>query len=377
MLFFHLFSTSNSEPLIVDPHGHIDDNDRATIRTRFEQARGATGEGGPPMYIVSPYDRQGTNDSLDTSTSRAENDNSNDSTSRQQAINSSTVMNSMAWTPGFTSTLPEWVVLTRAVALAKKTRAFLTQKRLEFNSDGWSAAFQETSTSFKAYSALLRVEPELAVDEKSSSTGTDLNPSVVNGEHDGLLESAFTCSMRLRYVGPKSLRVKLYKNMRDISGSEQQQTVLHDWRPVDALVNALRDNFGHHALFFYNDLCPDVIAVLWRPKVFVPKPFSVMGSEFAQPCVASGWKPDTMVMVNGRDVLREMSQFYNSIVTKVKLFQPIELPEQAKYLGSNGASDRKRKTAPANWEDVEGERDNDSDMDDDDSDNNKAKIVDK
>jgi hypothetical protein len=326
------------EPLIVDPHGHIDDNDRAAIITRFEQARGATGEGGPPMYIVSPYDRQGTDDALDT-TATTEGENGAPKLT-------SSVMESMAWSPGFTSVLPEWVVLTRSVALAKKTRAFLSHKRIAFESEGWSAAFQDSATSFKAYSSLLRVEPELAVDAKSSSTGGHLSPVSTSG----VLESAFTQSMRSRYLGPKSLRLKLYKNMRD--SELEHQALLHDWRPVDALVDTLRNNFGSLALFFYNDLCSDVIAVLWRPNVFASKSFSVMGSEYAQPRLEGNWKVDTMVMVNGNDVLREMSQYYNGLVTKVKTFQPLSGPEQLVSTKKDTPGAGKRK-AVSNWEEEE------------------------
>ena len=50
--------------MIVDPHGHIDDEDRRAITMGFEQARGTSKEGGPPMYVVSPNDRGGVDDSL-------------------------------------------------------------------------------------------------------------------------------------------------------------------------------------------------------------------------------------------------------------------------------------------------------------------------
>lgn len=333
----------------MDPHGHIEDSDRSAILSRFEQARGPTGDGGPPMYIISPYDRQGLSDSLDTSVEDTDN-------SPNQQFRSS-VIQSMAWTPGFTSKIPEWVVLTRVVALAKKARTFLMQKRTSFDSDGWSAAFQETSTSFKAYSALLRISPEFLFDDKSSSTGDDLSPCQIP---NGTVMSAFSQSMRGRYLGPKPLRLKMYKNMRDLHS--QNHAVLHDWRPVDEVVQMLRRKFDHLALFFYNALCPDVIAVLFRPNIFVSKPFSVMSSEYAQPCLANNWNMDTMVMLNGNDFLREMSQYYSDVVSKVKVLQTLPAPEKAK-----SAFRRKRGKETSDWVDDEIEVDKDDDEEEDSS----------
>ena len=46
-----------SEPLIVDPRGHIDSVEYDDIRVEFESARGPKGDAGDPMYIVAPYDK--------------------------------------------------------------------------------------------------------------------------------------------------------------------------------------------------------------------------------------------------------------------------------------------------------------------------------
>lgn len=295
LLKCHLLSTFVREPLIVDPHGHIDDEDRSAITSRFEQARGPKLQGGAPMYIVSPNDRGGIGDNLDTV----------DPMPTEDAGKVPEI-----WAPGFSQTTPEWVVLTRTIALAGKSRAFLVSKLTNFTGQGgWSAAFQETSTSFQAYNALLRVNAELIVDTASSSTGTDLSSSAE--------ATAYTGSIRELHLGPKKLRLKNYRNMQD----DEMQQVCHGWRPVDALVELLRQRFGSLALFFYNRLCPDVVAVLWRPSVVSNQPFSVMGSEHVQPCMEENWKADTMVALNVRDVLREMSQYWEGIVVKTKVFQ--------------------------------------------------------
>ena len=310
--------------MIVDPHGHIDDDDRNDINARFEQARGPKHDGGPPMYIISPNNRQGMDDITDTKYQR------------DKTANSKSTLAS-AWTPSFTTEVPEWVILSRVVALARKSRSFLVSKAISFESTGWSAAFHETTNSFKAYSALLRIDTDFAVDEPSSSTGSDLGPVVVAASENSYLqlESAYTISMRERYLGPKALRHKLYRNMRN--DTEKEQQVLHDWRPVDALVERLRRDYGSLALFFYNHLAPDVVAILWRPHVSSTHPFSVMASEYTQPSVSMGWKADTMMLTNVDDVIREMSSHcLDGIVTKVKVFQS-PTPEPGTSLPSSSS----------------------------------------
>jgi len=63
--------------------------------------------------------------------------------------------------------------------------------------------------------------------------------------------------------------------------------------------------FGHLAIFFYNDLTPNVIAVLWRPSAFSACAFSAMTSEFKRP-IDVDWQNDSMVVTNVDDVLREI-----------------------------------------------------------------------
>jgi Nrap protein domain 6 len=298
--------------MIVDPHGHIDGEDRSAIFTRFEQVRGPNHDDGTPLYIISPSDRQGIDDALSFADDKA---------SGNSASKAAT-----SWNPSFTANTPEWVVLTRTISLARKTRAFLNSKLTRFDATGWSAAFHETSTSFKAYSALLRVNTDLVVDAASCSTGTDL--SVHMGS--ALPETSYTKSMIERFLGPQKLRLKLYRNMRD----DEAGQVLYNFTPVIALVETLRQRYGSLGLFFFNCLCPEVIAILWRPHVFDAGPFSAMASEFCQPCLLGGWKSDTMVVYNANDILREMSQHFEGVVTKVKIFQGALSPAPKKVESS-------------------------------------------
>ena len=92
-----------------------------------------------------------------------------------------------------------------------------------------------------------------------------------------------------------------------------------DGRRLRNFVQSLRDKFGSLALFFYNDLAPEVIGVLWRPTSFVPQPLSVMHSEYVRPVEEADWKSDSLVVHNTNDILREMSQYTESMVVNVKV----------------------------------------------------------
>ena len=85
------------------------------------------------------------------------------------------------------------------------------------------------------------------------------------------------------------------------------------------MVNELRKKFVHYALFFYNSLTPEVIAVLWRPTRFVGQPFSIMNSEFARPVDDEKWKSDSMVLDNMKDLMREMTTYTTDMIVSVKV----------------------------------------------------------
>jgi len=283
------------EPLIVDPRGHIDIVDYDDIRVQFETARGKKGDSGHPMYIVAPYDKL----ELD----------------EDDPMNRNTVKTSTqsSWQPNTVS--PEWVCLTRSVALAKRSYTFMMKKVMSFaKSNDWSTIFQESPSSFQSYSVLLRVNSDFVVDTEASSTGNDLNPS---SDKAGTSESSYTRSMKARIKGPKGLRRKVYKN---IQNSSSDSTILH-WQPVHSVISSLREKFGAYALFFYNDLAPEVIGLVWRPETFATLSFSAMTSEYARPLDSDekSWKNDSLVIRNATDLLREMSEYYQYIITTVKV----------------------------------------------------------
>jgi hypothetical protein len=166
------------------------------------------------------------------------------------------------------------------------------------------------------------VDPDFVIDPHSSSTcaSADGNNFLDMVEGEG---SAYTRSMMARLAGPKPLRRKLYRNLRG-TGDKSNDVLLH-WDPIETLVAALREKFGHLAVFFYNTLSPEVIAVRWRPNSFTPIPFSIMTSEYVQPGPGGGgsddWNLDSLVTRNSNDILRDMSQYYEDIVTTIKVFE--------------------------------------------------------
>ncbi|EEC42738.1 predicted protein [Phaeodactylum tricornutum CCAP 1055/1] len=260
--FFHLLATHNwaKEPLVVDPHCSLTEEDYSQLLAHFDGVRGIDLQDGPPMYIVTPYDQ--VNKDLEDA---------------HEVSITNLPTKSLSWTPAFTSTNPEWVVLSRLSMLASRTYSFLQKSLVDFQRNNWSAAFQVTAASFHAYSAVLRIGPDFVVDSEASSTGGSLS---VRPNKNGAYESSYTRSMQNRSEGPKLLRRKLYRNLVD--SIESHEEVILEWRPVDALIDRLRSRLGSWAVFFYNDLCPEVIGVLWRP-LFEPRSFSALASEYARP----------------------------------------------------------------------------------------------
>lgn len=286
-----------SEPLVVNPRKHIDDADIDEIYNQFEKARAETNQSSPPMFIVAPYDKKEVEE---------------DDPMVQNAVD---ISKECSWWPSTAS--PEWVVVSRTVALAKRSYQFMVKRLVDFDdSSDWSAIFQESTTSFHSYSVLLRISPDLVIDHEASSTGVDLSPLL---NEQGMLETSYTRSMKVRIQGPKALRRKVYRNLQNDS-NEASNTLLLSWQPIESVLSSLRQKFGSHTLFFYNELAPEVIGLVWRPDTFKPIPFSAMTAEYAMPeCDdSSEWKNDTLVVRNSQDLLREMSEYYQDVITTAK-----------------------------------------------------------
>jgi hypothetical protein len=308
---YHWLLLCNREPLIVDPRGHIDNDQYDAINSQFQTVRGNKMNGGLPMHIIAPYDKSNVDD-------------------EETEFDETTKDAKGLWRPSVDS--PEWVVVTRAVALAQRSYDFMNNCLQGFCESDWFAIFHESAAEFKSYSVLFRVSPDFVPDITSSATGSNLG---ILPSDDGFSESAYTRSMEARYVGPKPLRRKLYRNLRG-NGSD---AVLSMWRPVSEVVESLRERFGDKALFFYNEISPEVIGLLWRPQTFKAMSFSVMTSDYARPIGDGDWKNDSLVVRNERDLVREMSQYYLDVVTTVKIFDDHTSPKKKRKISHREGSD--------------------------------------
>ena len=329
MGFLRLLGTHDwaRRPLVVDPQNHISTDELIGISSVFDKARGKEYKNGPPMFIISPYDRSGAEDD-----------------------------SSAEWSVSCTSSLPEKMVLARAGALARRTFSFLQKAMMSFQSGSWASAFLETTSSFRSYSALMRVDRDLVADSHSSST-TD---SLARTHSDsGTVESAYTRSMLDRYQGPKELRKTIYRNLSATDGKDSTSVLLH-WNPAQELTASLRQKAGSRCIFFVNDLSPEVICCLWRP-LFQPKAFSALTSEYAAPVVAEKWKSDTFVVPNMQDLLWDLEQSTEGIVVDTKVLDSgPERPRLSKRTLEQSSKGQGKKRAKAVSSSSESE-DSDSD----------------
>ena len=314
--FLQLLSSHDfgKQPLIVDPQGHLSAEDYESIHKHFEAVRGDDHRKGPPMYLISPYDRKDS-----------------------KRLNEGNLRD--FFVPTFTQLNPEQVILARAVALAKRSYSHLLFCMTAEIESGFGAVFQESSQSLRSFSVLLRVDPEIVVDSGCSSTNGDF---ALSCSQSGLTETPFTRSCWSRFNGPKALRKKIYKNLTAATGDG----ILHEWQPVNHLVDTLRLKFGDKAVFFYNELTPEIIAVLWRPDAFKAQPLSALHSEYRRP-IQDSWQNDSLVLTNADDIMEEMKHVSQVIVMEVKVLDDRSIKTQ------NAGSGRKRKLS-------EGENSNDS-----------------
>lgn len=286
--FLHLLSSHDfaKKPLIVDPQDHLTGSDYETIFRHFEECRGEDYTKGPPMYIVTPNDRK-------------------------EITRSSAKHNGYTFFPTFTVTNPEQVILSRAVALAKRSFSYLLSCMSSGLEPDVRAVFQESPQSLRSFSALLRVDPAILVDLACSSTDGDCSISI---NENGQVETSFMKSYRRRIDGPKALRKNVYKNLR----TSAWEDVLLDWQPATHLVQSLRSKFGDKAVFFFNELSPDIIAVLWRPDTFRSGPLSTLHSEYKRP-IEKIWHSDTLVVNNQCDILAELESMCRPVVVNMKV----------------------------------------------------------
>mmetsp|Transcript_5372 Transcript_5372/g.11079 ORF Transcript_5372/g.11079 Transcript_5372/m.11079 type:complete len:581 (-) Transcript_5372:163-1905(-) len=268
-------------PLVVDPQGHFSSEDVAKIQLHFSKARGEDNSG-PPMYIISPHD---------------------DSPGGTLA-------------PTYTQTNPEWVVLTRASALARISCDHLhswTASCLDGTDpdesgavSSWTSLFRESPAALCRYDVLLRVHRSFVADPGASSVAGDFGADTAE---TGAL-TPFHRSLVRRCQGPRELRKKSYKNLNSADA------LVRGWRPVSDLVALLRARYGRLALFFYNDLAPEVVGVLWRPAVGVKgHVLAARTSAHVRPLAERS--ADSLVATNQDAVLQEIRWLVRGVVEDV------------------------------------------------------------
>jgi len=208
---------------------------------------------------------------------------------------------------------PEWAVVRRVVQLAKRSYEYMQTCLRNFDDTDWPAIFHETPNSFKSYSVLMRVDKSFIVDNETSSSGGNLE---VDENEEGRRQSSFTRSMKALSAGPKILRQKVYRNL---TADKSTDVIIPAYQPLQEVVGILQERFGKYALFFFNEYCPEVIGVVWRPGTFAPVPFSAISSEQRCP-QGDEWGNGSLILRNVGDLLREMGQYTKDIVTNIVIF---------------------------------------------------------
>jgi hypothetical protein len=176
--------------------------------SRFESMRGPEYQHGPPLYVVSSNDRphnKGDDESEAEKSIRAVG-----AGGMPVVVNKADNSKAHDWSPTYTMETPERMVLLRASMLAQRSHDHMRKCLMNENGGAWEPIFQESAASFKAYSALLRVDKDLLLAEGCSSTGGDMALSKSNNSN---IESPYTQTMVHRQAGPKALSMKMYKNL--------------------------------------------------------------------------------------------------------------------------------------------------------------------
>jgi hypothetical protein len=114
---------------------------------------------------------------------------------------------------------------------------------------------------------------------------------------------------------------------------------------VDQLVKTLREKFGDLAVFFHNDLSPDVIGMVWRPQAFRGQAFSALFSEYTRPIDRVCWKSDSLAVTNMEDILNEIQHLSQDVVADIKVMEHGSFVGHAHGNGKGKPYSKKQKTA--------------------------------
>lgn len=127
-------------------------------------------------------------------------------------------------------------------------------------------------------------------------------------------------------AGPKALRVKelAFANLSAPTNARSDAPkAFFGAEPVVDFVEALREAYGHFALFFYNALEPIIVGLIWRPVK--QKKFSAMQTAYTQPeC------DQFNIVPNYEEILHDCAKLGAHIVESTQVAPPI--------IGRNGQS---------------------------------------
>jgi len=108
------------------------------------------------------------------------------------------------------------------------------------------------------------------------------------------------------------LSLSQYKNLQiDMDG------LLVGFDPVGNYVKALEENFGDLAMFFYDQLGGDVVAIVWKPTAFLPGDFRVTEAHNRLPLEMQG-KKHVQTIPNILSILKDIEALGEGLVERVE-----------------------------------------------------------
>jgi hypothetical protein len=88
--------------------------------------------------------------------------------------------------------------------------------------------------------------------------------------------------------------------------------------PIQAnIIRKLRKLFHHYALFFWDDSDGQYLGILWRPRFFTTKEFTVTESRYRTPHTNKGNETSKVIMeANYEEIIHDMIQVANGMLSK-------------------------------------------------------------
>jgi len=191
----------------------------------------------------------------------------------------------------WTQTQPTAQTFQRMVALASKAAAWLCELPTveAFNLGSWPSTATIFQNDFSNFDVLIRIARSAIPRWAQTLQGSSKPPP----------RGKFSMSQ--------------YKNLQiDVDG------LYLDFDPIGKFVEALEENFGDIALFFYDQLGGGVVAVVWKPAAFMPRNFRVTDAQHALPLEVKGIK-GVQTVPNIVSVLADFRSLGEGLVESVEM----------------------------------------------------------